>query len=806
MKNFLLRLGIFVAMTIGGRSLVAEVPTVKLIQPAGVQRGTSVEVELSGDELKDIEQVVFYSPGLEAKDLRPVDNRKVKMTVVADEKIGCDLHAFRVITKNGISNVRFFGVSPFPSLEENEAANNSTDALQVVPLNTTINGVIQSEDVDYFAVEVPQGEMISAEIEGLRHAYSSNQFDPYIAIYDADGNELTSSDDSVLLQQDCVCSIVTPQNGRYVIEVRESSYGGSRDSVYRLHIGNFARPMAIYPSGGKPGSLLKTTCIDSSGNTWEESFQLPFEEDPKFKVWSTRGKVQAPSPNILRVSQHENYSEADVNKKLGATRKIEGFPAAINGCIATEKEQDVFVFNATKDQSLDFRLVARDPTRSPLDGVVTVSNSKGRTVASNDDSATSSIDSSFSFKATEDGEYTITVRSHLGNGSPRHVYRLEVAPPTPKLTTTVKEQERYISQTIPVHRGARMAVDVLLDRKNVSGPTDIIIPDLPDGMEQVKAVVAENSNHVQLMLRAKTDAPSFGKLVDLSARIKNGDNTELIGHMDQRSQIIRGLNNRDVWGLNSDKLAVAILDPLPFDIEVVQPNVPIVRDGTMPLIVKAIRKDGFKRSIRLKVLDNPPGVTSSTSVSIAEGQDQVELPITANSKASLGKWPITVLATTKIGDNSTVTVASEFIELEVADRLFEFEFAKTMAEVGKNATVNIGIDLNREVDGKIEVELVGLPPGTTMVQPKLTWSKGTKRLSYELTVPKEMRNGVFKTIAARGTVTSDKGVITQVNGTAEVQIDPARSAPVKGVVNKDTSEKPLSRLEELRKQREDSAR
>ncbi len=70
-------------------------------------------------------------------------------------------------------------------------------------------------------------------------------------------------------------------------------------------------------------------------------------------------------------------------------------------------------------------------------------------------------------------------------------------------------------------------------------------------------------------------------------------------------QLVRGQNNVDVWGHNADRLAVVITDPAPFDIEVVQPQVPLVRDGTMPLIVKAKRNEGFDKPINLRLLYAP---------------------------------------------------------------------------------------------------------------------------------------------------------------------------------------------------------
>ncbi len=81
------------------------------------------------------------------------------------------------------------------------------------------------------------------------------------------------------------------------------------------------------------------------------------------------------------------------------------------------------------------------------------------------------------------------MKDHLGRGGPHYIYRLEVEAPQPRLITNVKEQERYIAQTMPIHRGANMAVNVQLDRKFIGGNATIVIPDLPPGVVQTAAVV-----------------------------------------------------------------------------------------------------------------------------------------------------------------------------------------------------------------------------------------------------------------------------------------------------------------------------
>ena len=82
---------------------------------------------------------------------------------------------------------------------------------------------------------------------------------------------------------------------------------------------------------------------------------------------------------------------------------------------------------------------------------------------------------------------------------------------------------------------------------------------------------------------------------------------------------------------------------------------------------------------------------------------------------------------------------------------------------------------------------------------------------FPLTIPAETRAGNYKTIVARGTVTSAKGLISQTNGNAEVQIDvpvappaapaAAPAAPMPTPPPAAPTEKPLSRLEQLRQQK-----
>ncbi len=785
----------------------ASEPEANSLSVVGVQRGASVEVTISGARLGDAHSLLFYTPGLTATNITKVDDNNIKATIHAAAETACDLHAFRVVTNTGLSNIRLFNVSALPSVAEVEP-NSEFQKAQAIAFNSTVDGVVLNEDVDYFEVELKQGQQMNVELEGLRHAYLNDFFDPYVAVYDAKRFEITASDDSVILQQDCLCSMVAPADGKYIIEVRESSFGGNERARYRLHVGSFPRPVAIVPSGGPPGQPLVATCIDLLGNSWQETFDMPAQPTEAFRVWSKKDGQLSPSPNYMSVKSITNVLEVEPNDDHNALTVATPVPVAFNGVLEKEKDRDCWLFEAKKDQQLEIRVHARKPMRSNVDPVLQVLKMGAGALAGNDDS--NGPDCYLQFKVPEDGKYGLCVSDHLGRFGKHFVYRAEVLLQTPEVGTTVNEQNRYVSQVVNVPRGARMAIETNVVRKFLGGEARIIAPELPAGMSQSDAVCPPDLGTIPMIFRADAGAANAGKLVDLMATIATSPQTNVSGPLSQRTQLVRGQNNVDVWGRFDDKLAVAIVEPAPFDIEVVLPQVPLVRNGSMTLTVNAKRNPGFDKPINLRLLSAPPGVGFS-AVTIPAGQSTIGLPITANGGAAIRKWPLVIMATSENGFGP-IHIASEFVPVDVTEPLFEFKFQKTMAEQGKPVNVVVNTTQKRPVEGVVEVELLGIPPGTQLATPKVPFAADGTQVAYTLQVPPETRPGNYKTIVCRVTVTSDKGVITQTNGNGEVQIDvpiapPAAAvavaapmpAPVAPPV--EAAAKPLTRLEMLKQQR-----
>ena len=237
---------------------------------------------------------------------------------------------------------------------------------------------------------------------------------PYVAILDSKRFELGVSDDAALAWRDGFTAIVAPQDGKYIIQVRESAYAGNGGCLYRLHVGNFPRATAVMPAGGKPGETLSVRWIgDATGDT-TSTIKLPptFERD--FGIERQDEKGFSPYPNAFRLSTLGNVIEKEPNDDQAHATPFEA-PMALNGVIEKAGDVDHFVFKATKGQVYDIHCYARR-IRSPLDPVMYLGKKGGGAMLGADDSV--GPDSYFRFQAPETAEYVVWLVDQLGKGGP----------------------------------------------------------------------------------------------------------------------------------------------------------------------------------------------------------------------------------------------------------------------------------------------------------------------------------------------------------------------------------------------------
>ena len=782
-------------------SIHAASPSLGAIRPVGGQRGTELEITLSGARLGDTQEIIYYQSGITTMSIKKLDDNNVraKIKIAPDCLLG--LHDLRVRTATGISELRTFSVGALKEINEVEP-NNDFAAPQAIPMNVTVNGIADNEDVDYFVVEAKKGERISAEVEGLRLGIS--EFDPYVAILDAKRFELGVSDDAALAWRDGFTAVIAPHDGKYIIQVRESAYAGNSGCLYRLHLGNFPRATAVMPAGGKPGETLSVRWIGDAAGETTSTIKLPPTYEREFGIERQDAKGLSPYPNAFRLSTIGNVIEKEPNDDQAHATPFEA-PMALNGVIERAGDVDQFVFKATQGQVYDIHCYARR-IRSPLDPVMYLGKKGAGALLGADDSV--GPDSYFRFQAPETAEYVVWLVDQLGKGGPDYSYRIELTPVAPALTMTTNAEQIPLGtgvMSVAVPKGNRQAVLILGNRTDFGGEVNVGVGKLPAGVTAEAPTIAASQVIVPVLFTAKTDAPLAAALAEVTGKPAD-PKLNIPSQFNQMSVLVLGQNQVNVWSRTVERLAVAVTEECPYSIEIVEPKVPLVRSGSMGLKVRAIRKPGFKAGIYVYLPYNPPGVGSGGGISIPEGQNEAVIPMNADGGAELRTWKIVVNGASGVA-SGPIMVSSQLANLTIANPFVGLSFVAASVDQGKEVDMAVKIAKAVDFPGEAEITLIGLPNKVTTDVKKIT--KDTTDLTFHIKTDKVSPAGNHASLFCQVVITQNGEPIVHNIGTGTLRIDvplPPKAntpapAPVVAAAPKPAAPaaaKPLTRLEKLR--------
>ena len=792
----------------------ASSPALSIITPRNVQRGVENTITFNGARLADAEEILFYSPGFEVVELTPEAGKATaKVNIAADCRLG--EHVAHVRCKSGLTEFRTFWVGPFPAAAEVEP-NSSFEAPQKIELNTTVHGVVTNEDVDYYAVELKAGQRISAEIEAMR--LGTTLFDPYIAIIDAKRFELSADDDTPLTKQDAVASAVAKEDGTYYVMVRESSYAGNGNCRYNLHVGTFPRPLAVYPAGGKIGDTVDVRFVGDPTGAIAQSVQLPTEPNDQFSLVPQDANGVAPSGNPFMLFEHGNSLETEPNESIAEACAAE-LPNAFNGIVQAEGDIDCFRFTAKKGQVFDIECFARR-IRSPLDPVMNLYDGNGRSLVGNDDSR--GPDSYFRYTFPADGEYVLRVTDHLKRGGETFVYRVEFRPVKAQLSLGIPRVARYSQsrQQIYVPRGGKYATLISASRSNFGGDITIEGNQLPQGVTMHAPNMPANMSTMPVVFEAAADAPIAGGLMTFQGKHVDPA-TGIQGHFKNRADLVVAAPGQSLYVYKDvEQLAIAVVDELPYSLEIVQPKVPIVQSGEMALKVLIHRKEGFNEAITLQFPFRPPGIGTRSTVVVPAGATEAVYPLNAAGNAQIREWPIYVLGSANV--NGTAWVSSQMATLSVAAPYVSFALERAACEQGQETQLYGKITHTTAFEGNAQIQLLGLPNLVTTTN--LEFNKETEDFTFNIQTDKTSPAGKHTNVFCRITITENGEPIVFRTAATVLQIDkplppppnappkpkpmPVAQAAPKPMPAPMPMAKPLSRLEKLRlaaKQRTEGA-
>lgn len=781
--------------------------------PHGGQRGTEVDVVLHGSGFEDAEEVLLYDAGMEVVSLAQPEGDgkgsqlKVRFKIAPDCRLGSQ--RMRLRTRTGISDLFTFYVGPLPIVEEAEP-NTDFTAPQAIANNVTVHGRVDSEDVDYYAVECKQGERLTAEVFGLRLGYSSggNFFDPYVAILNAERFELAVSDDAALAGNDGVASIVVPADGKYIVQIRDASYLGDGRAYYLLNIGGFPRPLGAFPAGGKPGETLTVKLLGDVTGPLEQQVTLLATVPPGFGLEVTGPTGVAPTAQPFRVVNLDNALELEPNN-AAAQASPGPAPGAFNGVLEAEKDVDYFRFSAKAGQVFEIECYGRR-LRSAIDPVVYVCNADGGRLAGADDAR--GPDSYFRWQVPADGDYLIEVRDHLDNGGPANIYRVELTPVAPALVASTLDVSRYVQPKIVIPQGGGCGVLVNVSRADFGGPVNFASLDLPEGVSVECPADWRDDGQMPVVFYATDAAPVAGRYSTVTTSLSdpNQPNLAVSGPLKQDILMILGQNQTYVWVEEQLKLPVVVVQKAPYKVRIEPPTVPLVQNGSTNLKVIAERAEGFTGPISVYLLLNAPGCGSSGSIQIAEGQNEALIPMNAAGNAPPQTSMIAVKA-----NGGGVESCSPFVPITVEEQYVTFEFAQSAVEQGKETLLPIKVTKRKDFDGEAEIQLLGLPANTTAAPMKLT--KDMTEVMFTVKAAPEAPVSDNKNLFCQVLVPEAGTTVLHNLGTGRLRIDPPPAKPAEPapmptatptpmpVAEAAPPAKPLSRLEQLRLQQKERA-
>jgi hypothetical protein len=733
----------------------AGTPRLSYLFPAGGQRGAETEVVFTGSNLADARGLLFDEPGIEGA--ITVEGGKVSAKIKIAPGVRLGEHTFRLITASGVSDVRLFYVTPFPMVKEVEGKPGVPPTAQPVALGTTVFGNTPDDDQDKFEVELKKGQRLSVEVVGTR-LHTQTLYDPFLAITKPDGSVLLESDDSPFTRQDPVASVIAPEDGKYVITLRDSTNNGPGQCQYLLNIGSFARPLAVYPAGGPAGEELKVQLLGDASGPLEQKVKLPMNPDERFEVFA-QSEQPTPQPNFIRVSPFPNVLETEPNNDAATAQKVsEELPLALNGVIGEKNDNDCFKITAKKGADYDVRVYARS-LRSPLDPVLTIMNDKGSQLALNDDSGTP--DSYLRWKAPADGEFIIAVRDQLFRGGPTYVYRVEITPVEPKLTAWLPEMtinQNQDRRAISVPKGNRYASLVRIKRWDVGGEVQLEPTDLPAGVTASAPNVDKTVDTIPMVFEATADAAPAAKAFVMKAKpVEPPAGAKVGSAIENIVDIVESGNQRPFYTIREDKLAVAVTDELPVKINLVAPKAPLLQNGSLNLKVVAERKNDFKGAISLALLYSPPGIGNAGIQQIKENENEGTINISANGNAAPQKWKVCVVGSADFG-KGPVFFSTQLQEIEVAAPLVAGQIARTFVDQGDSTTVTVKLEQKTPFEGKAKLQLLGLPPSTTADEQEIT--KETTEVKFSVKADKAAPAGQHKQLFVQFSLEKDGDTMT----------------------------------------------
>ncbi|MCU0710153.1 MAG: PPC domain-containing protein [Pirellula sp.] len=761
----------------------AGTPSLEKITPVVGSRDQSFDVIALGSELQHVDQVVFYRPGLRCDGMEPVDNDRIKLRIVAHESCPLGSHPFRLASRFGISELRTLTISPFPTVNE---LRTQADQPQSIPLNTTVLGTLTKIENDDYEVSLTSGQRFSAEVCAVR--LGIQLLDTEILLYAPDGRLICQVDDTPILNQDPCLSIQAPETGKYIVRVKSAGGPADADSPYALHVGDFPRPLSFYPLGGQAGSELEMTFMhpqELGFPNFTRRIELPDDLNASgFEL--NDGGASCPSPIPFRVV---DFANATANVSSAADLPPSIAPIAFHGVIDGDDLPPQHSVQFSRPGKYRIEVFA-SRLGSPLDALLDVVDANGTVLDSGDDFE--SQDPRVIFDASTEQVVQLRVHDKRRKHGEYFFYRIEVEPlrsePIAFLPRRDKQSQRM--QTVQIPRGNRCLALLGVQHLRSQGSASVQWSGLPDSVTEVSIPQPDGTFLVPTILSAPENAQATVALASVVPVI--GDQR---GRFSQVVDLVYGPADSLFEAATLDRLAVAVVEPASYSVQVETPKNPLPIDGTLDIPFSIERTSGFEAPIDVSFAIPLEWVDCDAKVRVPEGQTSGVFQLRAGAKARPREWPLVLEAVAaRESSDESIRVSSSLQKIRIIPSPVRGELSTLASEVGNRLIARCQWSAEGEIPNLLTATLEGLP-NRVKCEP-VSIRSDDRQFEFAIDIPEDAPTGKFQDIVVRltGEMHGEHLSYCMARGT------PLLLAP-QGQLKTDADGRPLTPLEIVRSQK-----
>lgn len=685
-------------------------PRVLILSPSGAKAGTTVEVQVSGQDIEAPQGLLFSRPDIKAEFLgmgstasdtggrRNQQQQQVAVTASARFKVTIPDNAplglvdLRLVNAWGVSNPRTFVIGDQNEVLEKEP-NNDLDQAQPIPINSTVNGTLSTPtDVDFFVFSGKKGQRV---VVSCLATSIDSRAQPALQLYSKAGALLAANRD--YQHNDAVLDKVLPEDGDYYVRLFSFTYTlGGPDHFYRLTITTAPWIDAVFPAalnpgkkntltvwgrnlpGGKPdpsmtidGSVLDKLTVTVQAPSDPVALQRldyagfipPSSSELDGFTYHLRNASGQSNPYLLTFARAPVITDNGDNDTPEKAQKIQS-PCEIAGWIERLRDRDWYQFEVKKGDTYSIEVLG-DRLGSPVDMYFSLRPADGKGQATEYDDNPEILHplqfytrtddpQRLRFSAPGDGRYLLQVSSRDSDqqAGPRLQYRVRITPEKPDFRLIVMPTSTKNPAGETVQAGSAQGYTVLVWRQDgYEGPITLSMEGLPPEVTCPAQYIGATQRQGALAVVAGPSAKAWTGTVTVKGTAEIDGKTVVREARPATISWPTPAQQQNVPALSrvDHNLVLAVREGAPFRITAAQDKVKALTGErpTINLKVERLQED-FKGPITLTLLNFPQTLmTLNNNQPLTIAADKKEASIVLDVRNSLQPGLYTVLLRTQ---------------------------------------------------------------------------------------------------------------------------------------------------------------